>query len=150
MLSRALGRLSDRARRTLLIAVLLIGSVCLLLTVAQQALRAYVEFRKVEHARAGPGAGVRPWMTVSYIAKTYQVPEEQLFAALNLPDTPRNRRAPLQMIARREGRDLNVDIATLNTLLGVPRLPVTPGAPGRPASPGPPPFPEAPQSPATR
>lgn len=125
--------LSPRARRTLPIVALLALSVALLLSVGARSGRAFFEMRNRHRVQADEAVGVRPWMTVPYVARIYNVPEDALFAALGLDDTERNRRTPLKALAARHGRDLDADIATLNATIDArrgPRPPPTP-RPGR-------------------
>jgi hypothetical protein len=118
--------LSGRARRVVPLVAILLVCLFLLSVVTARAVRAYLEMRNLRQVQAGAALGVRPWMTIPYIANTYGVPEDTLFQALNLPKTPPNRHAPLEAIARREHRDLDADIATLNRVIdarGTPRPP---------------------------
>ena len=132
-----MNRLS-RVRWAVLLSVLLVVCLVLLLVVAGQVARAYVEMRHLQETHAGVPVEVRPWMTIPYIAHTYQVPEEELYRALGLAPTVRHRKAPLEVIARREGRNLDADIATLNAVVKAHQAPEPP--PGPPA-PSPPPTP---------
>ena len=115
--------------RTIPLAILLTVAVCMLAVVGVRAVRSYQEVRNERRLAAGEAVGVRPWMTIPYIARVYGIPEAQLFAALNIADTEAHRRAPLEAIARREGRDLDADIAALNALIDARRIPT--GAPPR-------------------
>ena len=49
------------------------------------------------------GEPIRPWMSVPYIARSYQVPASALFQSLGLPENLRDRR-PIAMIARDKHR----------------------------------------------
>ena len=121
--------LSRRTRRIVLLTTLLILSVVLFLIVGLRFTRSSLEMRNQRRVQAGEMLGVRPWMTVPYIARTYHLPEEQIFQALNLSDTPRNRRTPLHVLAARNDRDLAADIATINAMIDrrqSPRPPPTP------------------------
>lgn len=121
--------LSRRTRRIVLLTTLLILSVVLFLIVGLRFTRSSLEMRNQRRVQAGEMLGVRPWMTVPYIARTYHLPEEQIFQALNLSDTPRNRRTPLHVLAARNHRDLAADIATINAMIDrrqAPRPPPTP------------------------
>ena len=125
-------RLSPRVRRALPLIALLILSVALLVVLGARLAQASLEMRALRQVQAGAVLGVRPWMTIPYIASTYGVPESDLFAALGLAPTRRNRHTPLRGLAAREGRDLDADIATLNATIAA-RRPPTPGpapAPG--------------------
>lgn len=121
--------LSPRARRTLPIVALLVLSLALLVVVGARSGRAFLEMRNRHRVQTGEAVGVRPWMTIPYIARTYHVPEDALFDALGLDDTPRNRRAPLQALAARHGRDLDADIAALNATIDARRGPRPPPTP---------------------
>ncbi len=123
------GRTGRRIRRALPLAILLLISLFLLVVVTGRATRAALEARNSQRVQAGEAVGVRPWMTIPYIASTYGVPEDALFAALNLTATAEHRRTPLRAIARREGRDLDADIAALNAAIdaGHPSPGRTPG-----------------------
>ena len=57
----------------LLLSALFVGSLALLFLVGVQAVRSFAEMRHLRAARAGAPAEVRPWMTIPYIAHTYQV-----------------------------------------------------------------------------
>ena len=119
-------KLSPRLRRVIPLAILLALSLFLFVNVSLRLARASLEMRNVQRVQAGESVGVRPWMTVTYIANTYGVPEDELFDALNLPPTHRNRRVPLHGLAARHGRDLDADIATLNATIDRRRPPPTP------------------------
>lgn len=106
-----------RSVRTVLLIALLIVCFVLLVVVARQVVRNFLSVQNARRVQAGEPLGVRPWMTVPYIARTYGVPEEVLFAALALPATPRNRHAPLQLLAAREGQDQNHYVQLLNSAI---------------------------------
>jgi hypothetical protein len=135
---RANGAQAQRRKRVLLLSALFVGSLALLFLVGVQAVRSFAEMRHLRAARAGAPIEVRPWMTIPYIAHTYQVPEEELFRALGLAPTPKHRRAPLEIIARREGRDLDRDLETIREVVTAPRPPPTPPRPPTPRGPSPP------------
>ncbi len=128
---------SRRARRAIPIAILLLLAACLLTIVGGRMVRAYQEVRNEQRVRQGEAIGVLPWMTIPYIARTYNVPEPDLYTALDLTPSRRNQKSPLQYIALREGHDLDADIATLNRLIDARgNKPIRlPGSP-RPATPG--------------
>ena len=74
---------------------------------------------------------IRPWMTLPYIAHSYRVPPSTLYAALGLPERPRDRR-PLTVIAREQQRPLTAVIADLQRAIAQARSssPPAPAAPG--------------------
>ena len=123
--------MSPRARRAIPLVALLILSVALFVVVGGRLAQATLEMRALRRVQAGETLGVRPWMTIPYIASTYGVPESDLFAALGLVPTRRNRHAPLRRLAMHEGRDLDADIATLNATIAA-RRPPTPDPPPAP------------------
>lgn len=133
-------RLSPRARRAMLLTALLVLSVGLLFRVGLRLMHTALEMRALRQVRAGEAVGVRPWMTVPYIAHTYGVPEEELFGALGLTPSRRTRRAPLRALAVQYGRDLDADLATLNATIDARRPPPR-SPPRQPPTPRPQPAP---------
>lgn len=117
--------------RVLPLAALLVLAACLLAVVGMRTVRAYQELRNEERIQAVELVGVRPWMTIPYIARVYEIPEDELFRLLGLPQTEERRHLPLQALARQEGRDLGADIATLNAAIDARRE--TPGSAPTPA-----------------
>jgi hypothetical protein len=115
-----------RPWRAIPLAVLLVLATCLLVVVGGQVLRTYQGLRNAQRLRAGEEVGVRPWMTVPYISCVYNVPDDDLFRILSLSNTEQHRHAPLQALARQEGRDLNADIAALNATIDARRATATP------------------------
>lgn len=132
-------RRARRARlawRTIPLTALLLLSLFAFFFITARVVHAILEVRNAEQIRNGAAVGVRPWMTVPYIARAYGVPEADLFNALGLAPTEQNRRTPLGALAKHNGRNLDADIATLNAVLterhATPRAP----APPPPLSPG--------------
>ena len=128
-----MARVRRSAWRVALLAALLVVAACLLVVVGVRAVRAYQGLRNEQRVRAGELVGVRPWMTIPYIASVYEIPEDDLFRTLGLPQSEERRHLPLQALARREGRDLNADIAALNAAIDARRR--TPGG-GPTSTPG--------------
>jgi hypothetical protein len=99
----AQSRLPASRRRLLLIAVLVILGLGLAAFFGMRAYRAYHRFQQ-------PQAGVtdvealRGWMTLPYIAHTYDVPEDALFAALGIPKAGNETLSIRQLVAK-YGRD---------------------------------------------
>ncbi|MFN8542325.1 MAG: hypothetical protein U0232_33210 [Thermomicrobiales bacterium] len=109
-----MSRIRQHPWRAIPLAILLVLAACLLLVVGVRSVRAYQGMRNEQRVRAGEAVGVRPWMTIPYIARVYGVPEDELFRALGIANTEQHRRVPLQVLAREERRDLSADIARLN------------------------------------
>jgi hypothetical protein len=114
-------RIWRRARRVIPLTLLLLISLFLLFSISAHAMRMVLEVRTNQQVQAGVATGVRPWMTIDYIARVYGIPEDELLAALALSDTDQHRRAPLRVIASHEGRHLDADIARLNALIDARR-----------------------------
>lgn len=138
----------ERWRRALPLALLLLLALIVLGIIGGRTARAIADAHRRDQLRPGAATSVRPWMSVEFISANYGVTQADLLVALNLTDTPPHRRAPLEAIATREGRDLNADIATADALIaerGVPHtapqrpaLPFVPGGPhGTRGTPGP-------------
>jgi len=138
----------ERWQRALPLALALLLALIILVVIGGRTARAIADAHRRDQLRPGASTSVRPWMSLEYIAANYGVTQADLLAALNLTNTPPHRRAPLETIAAREGRDLNADITTINTLIaerGIPHtaperpaLPFMPGNPrGTPGTPGP-------------
>ena len=81
---------------------------------------------------------IRPWMTIPYIARSYNVPPAVLYQALQIPHTPRDRR-PLMVIARQQNRTVASLIAALEEAIKLARPPYSTLQPPRPPVGTPPP-----------
>lgn len=55
---------------------------------------------------------IRPWMSVGYVARSYRVPPDVLYRAINLDPMPRDRR-PLRLIAEQQNRPVAAVTADL-------------------------------------
>ena len=130
----------------LLLSALFVLSLALLFVVGARSARSFAEARHLRAVRAGAPVDIRPWMTIPYIAHTYQVPEDELLRALGLAPTRQHRRMPLEIIARREGRDLDRDLATIREVVQESRPPSAPPLPATPQGPSPPRPPTPPGS----
>lgn len=115
--------LSRRALRVIPLTILLVICLCLLVTVTRQAMHAALEANIARRVQAGEAIGVRPWMTIPYISRTYGVPEDTLYAAIGLTKSSPHSHAPLQVLARREGQDLASYTTALNALIDHARPP---------------------------
>jgi hypothetical protein len=122
-----------RAWRIAPLVLLLLISLVLFFIITARVMRGIQEARNDAQVRNGAAVGVRPWMTIPYIARAYGIPESDLFAALNLTPTDRTRRAPLGALAEHNGRNIEADIATINALItarnATPREPLSPQPP---------------------
>ena len=136
-------KLSRRARRVIPLTILLVVCLCLLTLVVRQVALAWLEMNNARRVQAGEAIGVRPWMTIPYIAATYGVPEARLYAAIGVEANRQNAHAPIQLIARREGHNVDDDIAKLNAVIDRSHLPTRRRWPPRPFSPPTPATPQA-------
>jgi hypothetical protein len=93
------------ARRLILSMTLVIVGLWL---VGVFGMRAYHAYARLQPRGLPTGttdvAAIRGWMTVPYIARTYRVPEDTLFAALGIPKAG-NERLSLNGLARKYARD---------------------------------------------
>jgi len=123
----------ERWRRALPLALALLLALIILVVIGGRTARAIADAHRRDQLRPGAATSVRPWMSVEFISANYGVTQVDLLAALNLADTPPHRRAPLETIATREGRDIDADITAINALIAERGTPRT--APARPALP---------------
>ena len=77
---------------------------------------------------------IRPWMSLPYVAHSYQVPPRALYEALNIPHPPHDRR-PIRQIAREQNRPVEEVIKTLQDAIAHSRYQTTPPAPSPQESP---------------
>jgi hypothetical protein len=75
---------------------------------------------------------IRPWMTIPYIARSYNVPASVLYQALQLPHIPRDHR-PLTVIARQQNRTVASVIAALQEAIKLAHPPGETPPPDPPA-----------------
>lgn len=137
---RRWGRIARRAWRIAPLILLLIVSLLLFFFITARVMRGIREARNDELVRNGAAVGVRPWMTIPYIARAYGISENDLFAALNMTPSERTRRAPLAALAEHNGRNLNADITTLDALITARHpLPPPSSPPPQPPKPSQPP-----------
>lgn len=84
--------------QTLALALILIGALVIALY-SMRSLRSYREFQHIRGAELDRGLArldaIRPWMTVRYVGVAYAVPEEYIFAQLEIPYNRRNSNATL-------------------------------------------------------
>ena len=122
-----------RWRRALPLALLLLLTLIVLGIIGGRTARAIADAHRRDQLRPGAATSVRPWMSIEYVSANYGVTQADLLAALHLADTTPHRRAPLEAIAMREGRDLDADITGINALIAERGTPHA--APERPAFP---------------
>jgi len=116
----------------------ILGFVVSLVIVVVFALQA---FRHAPRPRADEP--IRPWMTIPYIAHSYNIPSYVLYQALGVPRISRDRR-PLMTIARQQNRPVASLIVVLQDAIKHSRppnptpLPFPPGETPPPAGTPPP------------
>jgi hypothetical protein len=59
---------------------------------------------------------IRPWMSVSYVARSYRVPSHVLYRSINLSPVPRDRR-PLRDIALEQNRPVEALAAEIQNAI---------------------------------
>ena len=87
--------------------------------------------------RAGVDEPIRPWMSVPYIARSYDVPPRVLFDALAVePGT--NVHRPLAAIAQEQNRPIVLVMADVRAAIARYRMAAPPAPPSPPRAPDPP------------
>jgi hypothetical protein len=77
---------------------------------------------------------IRPWMSLPYVAHSYQVPPRTLYEALNIPHPPHDHR-PIRQIAKEQNRTVEEVVKTLQDAIARSRSQATPTAPSPQKSP---------------
>lgn len=76
-----------------------------------RAIRSYRQIQFIRSQGLDRGAAsieaIRPWMTIRYIGVAYAVPEEYIFAQLDIPFTKRNSQDTLRQLNRVYGSELS-------------------------------------------
>lgn len=79
--------------RTLAVLLIVVG-LAIMLIFGARALRTYREIQYIQAQGLDRGTAsveaIRPWMTIRYVAVAYAVPEEYIFAQLEIPYNRRN------------------------------------------------------------
>lgn len=101
--------------------------VLALALVASLAVAALFASRAVHYAKStrAESEGIRPWMSVPYIAHSKHVPARVLWKALGIPPHSHDRR-PIGRIARAQGRPVEELIAALRAAIAYEQSPSTP------------------------
>jgi hypothetical protein len=86
--------------RSLLIVVLAVATLATLLF-GVRTYRAWQLFASAQEVDAADTAGIRPWMTIAYIAATYRVPEAALAARLDAPPESSGRTTLRELASQR-------------------------------------------------
>jgi hypothetical protein len=127
------GTMMHRFPRTLspynlLIAGLLVLGLALTVVFGGRALHNY---QRLQLQKNPPGMvdveAIRGWMTLPYIAQAYDVPEDELFAALAIPSEG-NRNMPLRRLVERYGLDPALTRQQIQQAILRLRPPATPRA----------------------
>jgi hypothetical protein len=92
-------------------------------------LRAYHAYDRFQHNVLAAGTSdveaIRGWMTLPYIARAYDVPEDALFEALGFPKAGNERSSVKQLITRYQRDPLATRRAIQQVLLGYQLTPTT-------------------------
>lgn len=90
--------------RRWLTAVFIIGGLAIIIVYSLRTYRSFRQMRFVQAQGLEDGTAnldaIRPWMTIGYIAVAYAVPEEYIYAELEIPFERRNRRDTLRQLNR--------------------------------------------------
>ena len=76
---------------------------------------------------------IRPWMSVSYVSRSYRVPPHVLYRAIGISPVPHDRR-PLRELAREQNRPVEDLISELQNAIVQARLSPPPPSGGSPPS----------------
>ena len=123
-------RMSSLSRRMILTIALVIVGAAIIGFFGLRAYRAYERFqRSALTAGTTDVEAIRGWMTLPYIARAYGVPEDTLFAALDIPKAGNQRLSVKQLVAK-YGRDPQATRQAIQQVLRQHQRPSTPpGAP---------------------
>jgi hypothetical protein len=96
--------LSSRLRLIITCALLMVSLGCTAFA-ARASLGAYQNFQKQSAlAKEGDVSTIRPWMTIPYIAHSYNIPESYLYQTLHLASASPSRHVTLHALATRSKR----------------------------------------------
>ena len=131
------------------VILLIVFGLLLTLGFGLRTLRSFKKARQIENLRPGERniQLIRGWMTIDYIARIYEVPEEVLFKGLGIEAQPELSHASLRDLGRKyypaqpEQALRRIQQAIID-YYGIPPLP--PAAPGSGSEPPQPPDPQGP------
>ena len=106
------------SRKLIITGVLLCLALGATIFLAAQTVQAIQHFRE-QHALRLAGAAsvstIRPWMTITYISRAYNVPESYLYESLYISNPKSVRRTSLHSLAARYNRPVDVLIREIQT-----------------------------------
>ncbi len=118
------------SRKLIVTGVLLCLALGATIFLAAQTVQAIQHFRE-QHALRLAGAAsvstIRPWMTIPYISRAYNVPESYLYESLHISDPKSVRRTSLHSLAARYNRPVDVLIREIQTAIETYRQQHPPG-----------------------
>jgi hypothetical protein len=118
------------SRRLILTIALVIVGAALVGWFGLRAYHAYTRFQRSElTAGTTDVEAIRGWMTLPYIARAYGVPEDALFAALEIPKPGNQRLSVKQLVAKYRRDPQATRQAIQQVLLQYQRTPTPGGAP---------------------
>jgi hypothetical protein len=116
------------SRRLLLTIVLVIVGLGLTGFFGTRAYRAYSRLQPAGLAASTSDVeAIRGWMTLPYIARAYGVPEDALFAALDIPKVGNQQLSVRQLVAKYDRDPLATRQAIQQVLLREQRMPTPSG-----------------------
>ena len=118
------------SRKLVVIGILLCLALGATIFLAAQTVQAIQHFRE-QHALRLAGdvsvSTIRPWMTIPYISRAYNVPESYLYESLNITDPKSVRRTSLHSLAARYNRPVDRLIRDIQTAIETYRKQHPPG-----------------------
>jgi hypothetical protein len=118
------------SRKLVVTGVLLCLALGATIFLAAETVQAIHHFRE-QHALRLAGdvsvSTIRPWMTIPYISRAYNVPESYLYESLHITDPKSVRRTSLHSLAARYNRPVDVLIRDIQTAIETYRKQHPPG-----------------------
>lgn len=118
------------SRKLIVIGVLLCLALGATIFLAAQTVQAIHHLREQHDLRLAGDANVstiRPWMTIPYISRAYNVPESYLYESLHITDPKSVHRSSLHSLAARYNRPVDVLIRDIQTAIETYRNQHPPG-----------------------
>jgi hypothetical protein len=118
------------SRKLVVIGILLCLALGATIFLAAQTVQAIHHLRE-QHALRLAGAAsvstIRPWMTIPYISRAYNVPESYLYESLHITDPKSVHRTSLHSLAARYNRPVDALIRDIQTAIETYRNQHPPG-----------------------
>jgi hypothetical protein len=119
-------------KEKILITLLIVVGLVLIAFFGMRATRSYVRLQQTGLSEnAIDVEAIRGWMTLSYIARAYNVPEEMLFESLNIPQAGNEKQSIMQLARKYDSKPSDIR-ASLQAVILQYQQKATPKAGGAP------------------